>query len=43
MIETLDIKGYIKNLEPGEIFVTPNAIRINIITDGNIVVNLNGF
>jgi hypothetical protein len=43
MIETVDIKGYVKNLAPGEIFVTPNAIRINIITDGNIEVNLNGF
>ncbi len=43
MIETVDIKGYLKNLEPGEIFVTSNAIRINIITDGNIEVNLNGF
>ncbi|MFZ4798115.1 MAG: DUF4403 family protein [Bacteroidia bacterium] len=43
MIETVDIKGFVKNLEPGEIFVTPNSIRINIITDGNIEVNLNGF
>jgi hypothetical protein len=43
MIETVDIKGFVKNLEPGEIFVTPNSIRINIITDGNIAVNLNGF
>ena len=43
MIETVDIKGYVKNIEPGEIFVTSNAIRINIITDGNIEVNLNGF
>ena len=43
MIKTVNIKGYVKNLEPGEIFVTSNAIRINIITDGNIEVNLNGF
>lgn len=43
MIETVDIKGFVKNLEPGEIFVTPNSIRINIITDGTIAVNLNGF
>lgn len=43
MIETIDIKGFVKNLEPGEIFVTPNSIRINIITDGNIELNLNGF
>ncbi len=43
MIETVDIKGFVKNLAPGEIFVTPNAIRINIITDGNLEVNLNGF
>ncbi len=43
MIETVDIKGDVKNLELGEIFVTPYSIRINIITDGNIEVNLNGF
>ncbi len=43
MLDNLDIKGFVKNIEPGNIYITPSAIKINIITDGNLEINLNGF
>lgn len=43
MLDNLDIKGFVKNIEPGNIYITPSAIKINIVTDGNLEINLNGF
>jgi hypothetical protein len=43
MIDNIDIKGFVKNLEPGNIYITPTAIKLNIVTDGNLEINLNGF
>lgn len=43
MVENIDIKGFVKNLEPGNIYITPTAIKLNIVTDGNLEINLNGF
>ncbi len=43
MLDLIDIKGYIKSLEPADIYVTPTALVINIISEGNMEINLNGF
>lgn len=43
MLDNLDIKGFVKNIEPGNIYITPTAIKLNIVTDGNLEINLNGF
>ncbi len=43
MLDMIDIKGHIKSLEPADIYVTPTALVINIISEGNIEINLNGF
>ncbi|MES2380348.1 MAG: DUF4403 family protein [Bacteroidota bacterium] len=42
-IDMIDINGTIKNIEPSTIYITPNALNINIITEGNLKVIMNGF
>jgi hypothetical protein len=40
---SINLNGNIKKIEPNTIFVTPNALNLNIITEGNLTLNLTGF
>lgn len=42
-IDMMDINGTIKNIEPAAIYVTTNSLNVNIITQGNLKVVVNGF
>lgn len=39
----MDVSGLIRKIEPGNIYVSSNALNINIITEGTLKVMMNGF
>jgi len=42
-VENIDINGEISKIEPGNFFITPNALNLNIITEGNLKLIMTGF
>lgn len=41
--DVVELKGNISSITPAEVYVTPNSVKLNIVAEGKIKVNMNKF